>query len=86
MATKKVEKKTTRKAAKPAAARAPVSRKPEAKKTPTAKPATKKPGLPDPTNQMIAQRAYEIWESRGRPWGTEAENWAQAERELRGQS
>lgn len=36
------------------------------------------------THDQIAQRAYEIWESRGRPAGTERENWQQAERELNG--
>jgi hypothetical protein len=32
---------------------------------------------------LIAQRAYEIWESQG---GSDLENWLKAERELRGQS
>jgi hypothetical protein len=73
MATKKTEKKEP---ARKTAAR-PV-------KAPAGKPAAKKPEPPAPTYQMIARRAYEIWESKGRPAGTEAENWAQAERELRG--
>lgn len=34
------------------------------------------------THEMIAKRAYQIWQSgRG---GSEKQNWAQAERELRG--
>jgi hypothetical protein len=80
MATKKTEKKETAK--KPGAktvAKAPAARKPAAKK------AGKETEPPAPTYQMIAQRAYEIWEAKGRPAGTEAENWVQAERELRGQ-
>jgi hypothetical protein len=83
MAIKKTEKKEPVKktAAKPTKAKVPdPKRKPEAKK-----PEAKKPEAPAPTYQMIARRAYEIWEGKGRPGGTEAENWAQAERELRGQ-
>jgi hypothetical protein len=37
---------------------------------------------PQITHEMIARRAYQIWQSgRG---GTDLQNWAQAERELRG--
>ena len=35
-----------------------------------------------PTCQQIAQRAYEIYVSRGRIEGRELEDWVQAEREL----
>lgn len=35
------------------------------------------------THEMIAKRAYEIWERKGRPVGQDLENWQQAERELR---
>lgn len=31
---------------------------------------------------LIRQRAYEIWESQGRPLGFEKQHWEQAEREL----
>ena len=31
---------------------------------------------------LIRQRAYEIWESQGRPLGLDKEHWEQAEREL----
>jgi len=31
----------------------------------------------------IAARAYQIWESHGRPAGRELEHWLQAEKELR---
>lgn len=35
------------------------------------------------THDMIARRAYEIWESRGRVDGYAQQDWEQAERELR---
>ena len=38
----------------------------------------------EPTIEMIARRAYEIWQAQGCPQGRDAENWYQAERELRG--
>ncbi len=37
----------------------------------------------EPTIEMIAKRAYEIWQAQGCPQGRDAENWYQAERELR---
>jgi len=37
---------------------------------------------PLPTHEQIALRAYEIWVHSGYPTGRDAENWAQAEREL----
>ncbi len=49
-----------------------------AKAQPT--PAT---GAGGPTVEMIAARAYEIWQANGCPTGSDAENWYQAERELR---
>lgn len=36
---------------------------------------------PQITNEMIARRAYEIWQREG---GSEMDNWLRAERELRG--
>lgn len=36
-----------------------------------------------PTEQDIAERAFEIWERHGRPEGREDEFWRQAELELR---
>jgi hypothetical protein len=33
----------------------------------------------------VRQRAFELWEQRGRPEGYEAEFWYQAERELKGE-
>ncbi len=37
---------------------------------------------PFPTHEQIARRAYEIWVQSGYVDGRDAENWAQAEREL----
>ncbi len=47
-------------------------------KSPAARPAATQP----PTNEMIAARAYEIWQQNGCPEGCEQEHWLQAEREL----
>jgi len=35
------------------------------------------------TDDMIADRAYEIWEQAGKPEGVELINWRQAEQELK---
>ncbi|HUM10638.1 MAG TPA: DUF2934 domain-containing protein [Myxococcaceae bacterium] len=35
-----------------------------------------------PTREEIARRAYDLWEQSGCVCGRDAENWAQAEREL----
>jgi Protein of unknown function (DUF2934) len=37
------------------------------------------------TEDQVRQRAFELWEKRGRPEGYETEFWLQAERELRGE-
>ena len=37
---------------------------------------------PAPTTELIAQRAYEIWQESGCPEGCEQEHWYQAEAEL----
>jgi hypothetical protein len=37
----------------------------------------------EPTIEMIAARAYEIWQANGCQPGHDSENWYQAERELR---
>lgn len=36
----------------------------------------------NPVDDAIRQRAYEIWETEGRPEGREREHWSQAETEL----
>lgn len=48
-------------------------------------PAIRVGTLPDEIKQMfdsVARRAYEIFESKGPPWGHDLEDWLQAEREL----
>jgi hypothetical protein len=40
---------------------------------------------PNPTQEQIARRAYEIFEQRGRPEGCDLEHWLEAERQLRAQ-
>jgi hypothetical protein len=38
-----------------------------------------------PSHAQIAERAYEIWKSKGCPAGTCEEDWSQAERQLTAQ-
>ena len=47
-------------------------------------------GMPDahgengfPSHDLVAQRAYEIWQRHGCPQGTEFQDWLAAEAELR---
>ncbi len=65
-------------------------------KTPNRKAATKRQTSPkktkppardhgDPSEEEIRRRAHELYEERGREPGHEHEDWAQAERELRGE-
>jgi hypothetical protein len=37
----------------------------------------------EPTSEQISERAYELFEARGREPGVALEDWLQAERELR---
>jgi hypothetical protein len=37
------------------------------------------------THEKIAMRAYEKWLKRGRPQGTEMQDWIEAENELKGE-
>jgi hypothetical protein len=39
--------------------------------------------IPPLTHEQIAQRAHEIWQSRGCPWGDEDKYWFEAEKQLR---
>ncbi len=36
----------------------------------------------EPTREMIAMRAYEMWCARGYPHGHDVDDWLEAEREL----
>lgn len=38
---------------------------------------------PHPSHEIVALRAYEIWQRHGCPVGTDAQDWLQAETELR---
>ena len=38
--------------------------------------------LQDDIHERVRQRAYELWESEGRPAGREYDHWLQAEREV----
>jgi hypothetical protein len=35
-------------------------------------------------HQQIESRAYQLWQERGRPWGTPETDWLEAEHELTG--
>ena len=74
-----------------------MARKPAENKTASAKAATapakprttttrRRNAAPAPvitvTHDQIAARAYEIWLSKGRPWGQDAANWREAEAQL----
>ncbi len=50
-------------------------------KTPP-RPRTRKKPAAAPTHDQIAERAYLMWESAGRPQGQDAAFWHAAEREL----
>ena len=52
------------------------------KTTTTAKP-IESAAANEPTFETIAVRAFLIWETEGRPEGRDAENWLQAEAQLR---
>ncbi len=38
------------------------------------------------THEQIAVRAYQLWEARGRPAGTDRDDWLEAERQLLAQA
>lgn len=54
---------------------------PMASRAKSARPAAPK-AAKEVTKEMVAARAYEIWQERGCPEGSEQENWYQAEQEL----
>jgi hypothetical protein len=63
-----------------------VDRRPEEieKKPSTLAPKSDEPTVLIPTEQQIRQRAYELYEQRGRPDGHDLDDWLQAEREIKG--
>ena len=46
-------------------------------------PTPTQPGTMKVPHEKIAMRAYEKWCKRGRPLGTDQQDWVEAERELR---
>ncbi len=64
----------------PKAAAKPRKSTPRAKKT-AANPIDVTPALAEvtPSHDQIAAKAYEIWESKGRPVGQDDDNWREAE-------
>jgi hypothetical protein len=42
------------------------------------------PARPFPGQDPIADRAYQLWESEGKPEGRDIDHWLQAEREISG--
>jgi hypothetical protein len=42
--------------------------------------------VPGPSHEEIAQQAYKLWEERGKPDGSDQEDWHRAEDKLRNQS
>ena len=57
-------------------------RKTRSVKTVTSAPPSRQPFM-SPTHEAIADRAYQLFLSRGRQGGHEVEDWLAAERELR---
>jgi hypothetical protein len=54
------------------------------KKPSTRAPRSDEPTVLIPTEQQIQQRAYELYEQRGRTDGHDLDDWLQAESEIRG--
>jgi hypothetical protein len=63
--------------AKPAAP-APLAERPERE--------TAAPHHDGPAHDWIAVRAYHLWETQGRPDGSDREHWLEAERQLRAEA
>jgi hypothetical protein len=56
------------------------------KKSSTLEPKSVEPTVVIPIEQQIQQRAYELYEQRGRTDGHDLEDWLQAECEIRGRT
>lgn len=71
-----------------ASSKTPAAGGPARNETRSPAPQVSRPKVIEPQGileEQIALRAYEIWEARGRPEGTDFENWVEAERQLRQQ-
>ena len=80
MAAKRSTPKRSNGASKPEAEPKPKTAKPRARKT-TAVPPTE-PVSSTMSDEEIAQKAYFLWESRGRPLGSPDEDWHKAKEQL----
>jgi hypothetical protein len=77
------QKRTKATDAKPKASKAKASDAPKAAGTRTAASRTAAPRRQkEDVRDRIQRRAYELWESEGRPEGREHTHWLQAEREI----
>jgi hypothetical protein len=77
------QKRTKATDAKPKASKAKASDAPKAARTTTAASKTAAPRRSkEDERDRIQRRAYELWESEGRPEGRERTHWLQAEREI----
>jgi hypothetical protein len=72
---------------KPGSTAQPGTAQPGTAQQPAAKQATSpsaaRPAAAGPTQEQIAKRAYQIFEARGAQHGRHAEDWKQAEQELK---
>jgi Protein of unknown function (DUF2934) len=85
-----LEKKVAKAAKATAKEKAEAARKPKAPTTTkrvspsVAAPSAIFAGSQDVLHERVRRRAYELWESEGRPSGREHDHWLQAEREVAG--
>jgi Protein of unknown function (DUF2934) len=78
-----LEQKTNATDAKPNTTKPKAARAPKATGTRTAASKTAAAGrLQEDVRERIRRRAYELWESEGRPEGREHTHWLQAEQEI----
>ena len=84
MATKKPVRTVSETKGSPKPVPAAMPPKPAAAPAPAAKPAKAPAIVPvvKLTHDLIAAKAYEIWVKKGRPHGQDAQNWAEAEKQL----
>jgi len=80
--TKKTPAKTVKKAAKKTVAKAAVKKAVAKKATVVKAPAAK--AKKEPTYEEISALAHKFWQERGGHHGSDAEDWARAEKELKG--
>jgi hypothetical protein len=66
----------------PASVRPPASSLPRATAAREVPASHSSAGAPSPTHAQISARAYQLWERKGRPDGTDLEDWFEAERQL----